>query len=523
MVKENYLEQAFKDIAEGVKNVYSSENFKNYLKFSAKFHDYSINNTMLILSQCPEASFVAGYSAWKNKFHRQVRKGEKAIKILAPFQVEVENEETKKTEIITKFRMVNVFDVSQTNGEPLPTLVSDLQGSSDNSCALRKAICAISKTKIVFSNENEDIELSKGVKGYFNHKDNLIVVNEKLEDNHIAKTLIHEYVHSSFHKCTDKTTDQKEIEAESIAYVVCNYFGLDTHEYSFGYIASYANKDIEELKAILNNIQTFANDLIKQLEPVFRQECLLIKYKEGYVSPLMYLKESETFIEEVINRIKDINNNVIYNIESIITQIETTFKEQQGFYVLATIYQTNHRYHENLIQTIKNRLEGKNEEPFLINSTEHHNYLELKKLAKPVLEKKITYLKYCANGMMDFNIEIIGEDEIAISHYYECNGDMMADPDITLKIDNIHELAIPLSYSQDNLGYYITSKTKPALMNDLNEFIVGWLNNIVNTGYKLNEMEIDDQRYKLKENFEELKGIFKNLDEIAFYSNIIEV
>ena len=522
MAKENYLEQAFKDIAEGVKNVYSSENFKNYLKFSAKFHDYSINNTMLILSQYPDASFVAGYSAWKNKFHRQVRKGEKAIKILAPFQVEIENEETKKIETITRFRMVNVFDVSQTNGEPLPTLVNDLEGTSNNSRALRKAICAISKTRIIFSNENDDLELSKGVKGYFNHKDNVIVVNENLEDNHIAKTLIHEYVHSSFHKCTDKPTDQKEIEAESIAYVVCNYFGVDTHEYSFGYIASYANKDIEELKTILSNIQSFANELIKKIESIFCQERLLIEYQEGYVSPLMYLKESEKCIKYIKDKIKPVSNDVIYNIENITKQIETIFKEDSNFNAMSEIYQLNRHFRENLIQTIEYRLAGKEEEPFLINTFEHRNYLKLKKLAKPIFEKKVTYLKYSSVGMMDLNIEIINEDEIAISHYYECNGDMMADPDVTLKIDNLHELVLPLSYSQDNLGYYITSKTNPKLMNDINEFLDEWLNNIQNTGYKLSEIEINNQRYNVKEDLEEIKIIFEKIDEMPFYLKNIE-
>ena len=123
---------------------------------------------------------------------------------------------------------------------------------------------------------------------------------------------------------------------------------------------------------------------------------------------------------------------------------------------------------------------------------------------------------------MDLNIEIINEDEIAISHYYECNGDMMADPDVTLKIDNLHELVLPLSYSQDNLGYYITSKTNPKLMNDINEFLDEWLNNIQNTGYKLSEIEINNQRYNVKEDLEEIKIIFEKIDEMPFYLKNIE-
>lgn len=530
MAQEDKIQKAFNDISEGVKNVYSSTNYQNYLKFMAKFHDYSLNNTMLILMQKPDASFVAGYSAWKNRFHRQVRKGEKAIKILAPYKIEIEREEDHKIEQITKFRMVNVFDISQTTGEPIPNFINDLEGTSCNCNALREALVEISETPIIFSNPNEDEEMGKGVKGYFNKIKQVIVINEELEDVHIAKTLIHEYAHSVIHANTDKPIEQKEIEAESIAYVVCNHFGIDTSEYSFGYIVSYANREIDDLKHILDNIQIFANQLIKKIEPVYQKCLFLINERDGYHSPINY----ETFALPLVKKTYSDNHGCF---EGMIDKSEIDNRNQIDKLLAAEIAKDEFKYHEilythhpyyknNFIEWIYLRIATglKFEElhPFVLNSLEHRNYLKLKYLSEPLFNNQATYLKYKSEAMMDLNIEVIGEQEIAMSHYYEQNGDMMADPDVTFKIDNQNELAIATSYSQDNLNYYICMNNEPKMMHDVNEFVEDWLGNIENSGYTLEEIHGEDEIYNIrKEKADFIKFLSKN-EMKAFYTNLKE-
>lgn len=139
-----------------------------------------------------------------------------------------------------------------------------------------EAIKSASKIPIEFKNKSEDSNLANGAKGYYSPTTDQIVVNKDLEDIHTAKTLIHEYAHSILHKQTDKDQSQREIEAESLAFVICDHFGLDTSEYSFGYIASYANNDPKELKEILNNIQSTAHEMIEQLEPIYKEKLIML-------------------------------------------------------------------------------------------------------------------------------------------------------------------------------------------------------------------------------------------------------
>ncbi len=287
--------QAFEMIEQGVKDVYSSDKFKDYLSCLSKFHNYSLNNTLLILYQNPNATHVAGYNAWKNNFNRQVNKGEKGLIILAPFP-------TKETRMVDKldnegkiildsdgnriqeekefdklcFKTTTVFDISQTSGDPLPELITDLKGSNKEAIAMIETIKVACKIPIEFKDANTDRTLSMGAKGYYSPTTDEIVVNKDLEDIHIAKTLIHEYAHSILHKQTNKNQSQREIEAESLAFVICDHFGLDTSEYSFGYIASYATNDPKQLKEILNNIQSTAHEMIEQLEPIYKEKLIML-------------------------------------------------------------------------------------------------------------------------------------------------------------------------------------------------------------------------------------------------------
>ena len=225
---------AFKMIEQGVHDVYHSDSFREYLMFLSKFHHYSLNNTMLIFAQYPNASLVAGYTKWQNDFKRNVNKGEKAIKILAPYEQKsrvnvplfddlgkpiidstgqqlTEEQEFKQL----KFRVVNVFDVAQTSGQPLPELIHDLKGSSDSIKILIDSIKEVCEIPIKFKHQSDDQILIDGAKGYYDRSLDLIVINKDLDDKQVVKTLAHEYAHSLLHKTTDKPVIQKEVEAES--------------------------------------------------------------------------------------------------------------------------------------------------------------------------------------------------------------------------------------------------------------------------------------------------------------------
>ncbi len=289
--RQEEIDNAFKLIEEQVPKVFESEHFKEYLSSMSKFHNYSINNILLIKAQRPEASLVAGFNAWKNNFERYVNKGEKAIKILAPStykqNVEVnkldENgnvvkdsngnpvKETKEIQTVY-YRAVSVFDVSQTSGKELPAIAPQLTSDSPEARKLLAAIESMSPAEITYSTPDEDSILRGGAHGYYDRTTDSIVINSELANDQKAKTLIHELAHATLHneeamKDTVKSKEQKEIEAESTAFVISNYFGIDTSSYSFDYIAAYSNnKEPKELKDILSNIQKTAHSLIEQIE-----------------------------------------------------------------------------------------------------------------------------------------------------------------------------------------------------------------------------------------------------------------
>lgn len=273
--KTNSVEEITKQLEEGVKEVFTSENYLNYLKVMSKFYNYSFNNCLLIGMQFPNATLIAGYQTWKNKFNRQVRKGEKAIRILAPiphkFKKEIEKEDGSKEEKeinYTTFRAVSVFDVSQTEGEEIPTIAQELQGSLDDYNKLLEQLKSVSPVEIRFD------EIKGGANGYYSHIDNNIVIDTRLSEQQTVKTLIHEIAHSILHnketgeeKEADRNT--KEVQAESIAYTVCQHLGLDTSDYSFGYVAGWSKgKEVKELQASMEVIRKTSKDIIEQLRTV---------------------------------------------------------------------------------------------------------------------------------------------------------------------------------------------------------------------------------------------------------------
>lgn len=264
-------------LEQGLRDLFNSEKYKTYLNTMSKFHSYSFNNTLLIAMQRPDASLVAGYGAWQKNFDRHVKKGAKGIKIISPVKIKMEvdddksgNEGAKKTIEVTKFKVSTVFDVSDTEGKELPSIgVDKLTGEVDKYHQMTKAIKNISKVPIEYK------DISGGAKGYFSVKENKIVVQKDMPQAQTLKTLIHELAHSILHGNPDKEKNEempskdrrtKEVEAESVAYAVCQYFGIDTSDYSFGYIAGWSsNKELDELKSSMQLIRRTARSIISDL------------------------------------------------------------------------------------------------------------------------------------------------------------------------------------------------------------------------------------------------------------------
>ena len=257
----------------------------------SKFHNYSFNNTMLIAMQKPDATLVAGFKAWQKDFDRHVKKGEKGIRILAPAPYKIKEEQekldpvtgeimldkngmpvTEEVEIkIPAFRVVPVFDVSQTDGKELPDIgVNELSGSVEDYEDFMQALTEVSSVPITY----EDIEGE--AKGYFHTTDHRIAIQEGMSQSQTVKTAIHEVAHAKLHDrernqdidaVLDKDRNTKEVEAESVAYTVCQHFGIDTSDYSFGYIAGWSSdRDMKELKSSLDTIRKTASELITGIE-----------------------------------------------------------------------------------------------------------------------------------------------------------------------------------------------------------------------------------------------------------------
>lgn len=278
-------------LEQGIKELFESEKFKEYLTTMSKFYNYSFNNTLLIAMQKPDATLIAGYTSWQRNFDRHVMKGEKGIKILAPapYKAQEEREKidpatqkpvldadgkpvTETVEVLRPaFKVVSVFDVSQTDGKELPDIaVDELTGSVENYAAFFEALKQESPVPISF----EDIP--GGAKGYFSHVENRIAIQDGMSEIQTVKTAIHEIAHAKLHaiKLDEKVAPEerkdrhtKEVEAESVAYTVCQRYGIETSDYSFGYIAGWSSdKDTKELKGSLETIRSTAAEMIESID-----------------------------------------------------------------------------------------------------------------------------------------------------------------------------------------------------------------------------------------------------------------
>ena len=283
-------------LEQGIKELFESERFKEYLRTMSKFYNYSFNNTLLIAMQKPEATYVAGYTSWQRNFDRQVMKGEKGIKILAPAPYKAQEEREKIDPVTQKpvigadgktvtetvevlrpaFKVVSVFDVSQTDGKELPDIIVDeLKGTVENYEAFFDALRQESPVPISF----EDIP--GGAKGFFSPVESRIAIQEGMSEIQTVKTAIHEIAHAKLHavKPDEKAAPEdkkdrhtKEVEAESVAYTVCQRYGIETSDYSFGYIAGWSSgKETKELKSSLDTIRKTAAEMIEGIDAKLKE------------------------------------------------------------------------------------------------------------------------------------------------------------------------------------------------------------------------------------------------------------
>lgn len=297
------LKEITDSIETGIKELFESDKYKSYLQTMSRFHKYSLNNTLLISMQKPDATLVAGFNKWRDGFSRHVKKGEKGIKIIAPTPYKIKEQrekldpqtkapildasgkvQTEEVEIqIPMYRVVSVFDVSQTYGEPLPTLASNLTGNVEQFEVFMEAIKRTAPVPI------EIKPLPENTDGYYHTEDKRIAIREGMSEVQTVSAAIHEVAHSLLHnketekelqaqqdestppiKPKDRNTE--EVEAESISFAVCSYYGIQTSENSFGYIASWSKgKELAELRASLETINKTSSELISGIDKHFAE------------------------------------------------------------------------------------------------------------------------------------------------------------------------------------------------------------------------------------------------------------
>ena len=311
-------------LEQGIKDLFNSDRYKEYLSAMSKFHNYSFRNTILILMQKPDASYIAGFNTWKNEFKRAVRKGEKGIKILAPapYKKEIEetahdkngnpilnadgsNRTTTKTITVPAFKITTVFDLSQTDGKEIPTIANQLTGNVEDYEKFFKALKAISPVPI----ELEDID--RAANGYYHLTEKRIAVRNDLSEMQTIKTTIHEIAHAKLHALPEKEENEvieddrpnnrtREVQAESIAYTVCQHFGIDTSDYSFGYVAGWSSgKETAELKASLEVIRTTADEMITDISEKLKE---LEKEKSVNLNSDIHDWYAHTFPDDELNK-----------------------------------------------------------------------------------------------------------------------------------------------------------------------------------------------------------------------------
>ena len=368
MADNNKVQEQLKEITErleqGIKEVFENGTYREYLDVMSRFHNYSANNTMLIAMQKPEATFVAGFDAWKTKFGRHVMKGEKAISIIAPNPIKA-TEELEKLDPVTgepvldelgrpvlemvettqmTFRVAKVFDVSQTDGRELPDFViNELTGAVEDYDIFMETLKEVSPVPIGF----EDMA---DAYGYYHQTEKRIAIQNGLSELQTMKTTIHEIAHAVLHDVDINTIEgaerkdsrTKEVEAESVAYAICSHYGLDTSNYSFDYIAGWSSrKEVPELKNSLDTIKRTSAGLITAIDEkmkVYMQEKAIAADRSSDVIVKFTYGSAEDAPDPVFKRIENRDREAVGELlEQIVFEVEgeleneiASFLEEQG-------------------------------------------------------------------------------------------------------------------------------------------------------------------------------------------------
>lgn len=348
---EEWKKQLVNNAEQQILNLTDSDKFKNYLNTVAKFHRYSSRNIDLIYSQNPDATQIAGFKQWKNDFNRSVNKGEKSIRISAPIIKKLTPEEqqrlkTTEERAVVGYRYIPVFDIEQTHGAPVPN-VNDFvkENLSDH-----KNVTNLYHELTEYLNENTDLKVSeqnldaqKGVKGFFQPATNEIVIGESEPDSALKlKTLYHEYAHSQLHGLTsefrDRPREYKETQAEAVAYIAMQNIGVDTSDYSLGYVATWAqNKDVihealSEIQKVSNKVVDLSNELTEKLG-LQQEKGNKISESLEEVAKAKLVVQADNPVEAVK---KLYNNNLQYAIQDSYTLSDVSEKEADYFRKTAT-------------------------------------------------------------------------------------------------------------------------------------------------------------------------------------------
>lgn len=352
------LKEITDSIEQGIKDLFESEKYRQYLRTMSRFHRYSVNNTLLIAMQRPDATRVAGFSKWRDQFGRHVRKGEKGIQIIAPTPYKKKIDAVKldpdtkapvldqngnaimeEIEIkIPMFRVVSVFDVSQTEGRPLPEIVSDLTGNVQQYDTFMEALHRASPVPVSIE------PIAPATDGYFSLMEQAITIRAGMSEVQTVCATVHEIAHAKLHnygianaeaeqpqEAPKKDQRIKEVEAESIAYAVCQYYGIETAENSFGYIAGWSKgKELSELRASLETINQTASELIDDIDRHFMQLCKEHGMENALKNAEMSLEDDYGMIDGIINNgQKHMEDKLTDHRPSVLQQLQTTNKQEQ--------------------------------------------------------------------------------------------------------------------------------------------------------------------------------------------------
>ena len=472
MASSTQVKEITSKLEQGVKNLFNSDTYTEYLKTMSRFHRYSTRNTLLIHMQQPGATLVAGFTSWKTKFGRYVKKNEKGIQILAPvpFTKREEKEkldpDTKKPILdenglpvveyterqIAKFNVVYVYDVTQTDGKALPTLVQDLAGNVEQYAAFMDALKAVSPLPIVFESMPENMD---GVCRFGKE----IAIRAGMSEIQTVSAIIHEMTHAKLHErevaepITEQSDNQivpprkdrrtEEVEAESVSYAVCQYFGIETGANSFGYLAEWSKgRELKELNASLDTIRKTSAEMIDAIDGKFRE---IAKDRDITLS----IGEAQAELAEPA-----------------------------------------------LVAAKQNAPapEADNEKKQSQNTTAHKNYQKLNELFPQIVSGEYSYLNLEAGGSFEpLSLEWVGDNRISVMHTYTLNGDLCYDPMIVFEIDKNagtltaaeFEQSIPPLYQrvdEDGNGQSIdgngNERTIKGLQAKINDFASQWFDNI---------------------------------------------